>query len=85
MGTQRSGIAKTYPPSTLGHFTDVSKQQHPREYGGAVGWWVVVGGLLRAGALVDDRYRWCSAGESARGAFGCNCVQFGARPSRIFV
>ena len=26
-----------------GHFTDVSKEQHPREYGGAVGWWVVVG------------------------------------------
>ena len=26
-----------------GHFTDVSQEQHPREYGGAVGWWVVVG------------------------------------------
>ncbi len=32
-------VLRTYK----GHFTDVSKQQHPREYGGAVGWWVVVG------------------------------------------
>ena len=32
-----------YFPSILVHFTDVSKEQHPGEYGGAVGWWVVVG------------------------------------------
>jgi hypothetical protein len=36
MGTQCSGTAQVYPPSILGQFTD-DHQQHPREYGGAVG------------------------------------------------
>jgi hypothetical protein len=37
MGTQCSGTAKVYFPSSLVHFTDIfPKEQHPREYGGAV-------------------------------------------------
>ena len=54
MGTQCSCTAKVYFPSILGQFTDDHQQQHPREYGGAVGWWSVVEvmGLPKSGT--DD-------------------------------
>jgi len=53
MGTQCSGTAKVYFPSTLVQFTDDQKEQHPREYGGAVGLWVVVEGVRYEHTLID--------------------------------
>jgi hypothetical protein len=34
-----------------------SQQQHPREYGGAVGWWGVVGGVLRTIAPARNDFK----------------------------
>ena len=58
------------------------KQQHPREYGGAVGWWVVVGGYGQSPQLAmtdTDGVAPAIAPVRARGALSgaivCNSVQ----------
>ena len=69
---------QVYVESSLEHHPlGLVKQQHPREHGGAVGWWVVVGGygqgpqsMTGTGGVAPVRAR-----GAPTGAIVCNSVQ----------